>query len=192
MPTQTIRAASSRLAAAVVMTPAAAAGLVEKMWRGQWRSEFFQRAAALTLQADFRVMRAKRFARDAKIEVRRQHMVSHWGSSSAGASRHPASDLRNWRQGPRAHLYYTTSSTCGGSSSSGGSGRLPKWQDLPSEAKVPLGELRRSYGGWGLPILALSYPWPRSTTPTPRARSCSSCCPCSRRCRRCSTSARPC
>ena len=47
-------------------------------------------------------------------------------------------------------------------------GRLPKWQDLPSEAKVPLGELRRSYGGWGLPILALSYPWHSKHHPDPQ------------------------
>ena len=173
MPTQTIRAASSRLAAAVVMTPAAAARLVEKMWRGHVAREFFHacRRAALTLQADFRVMRAKRFARDAKIEVRRQHMVSHWELLQRRREpAHPASDwAKHGGKDLELHLYYTDLIDLRWLVKLGRKrGRLPKWQDLPTEAKVPLGELRRSYGGWGLPILALSYPWHSKHHPDPQ------------------------
>ena len=83
---------------------------------------------------------------------------------------HPASDwAKHGGKDLELHLYYTALIDLRWLVKLGRKrGRLPKWQDLPSEAKVPLGELRRSYGGWGLPILALSYPWHSKHHPDPQ------------------------
>ena len=122
-------------------------------------------------------------------------MVSHWELLQRRREpAHPASDwAKHGGKDLELHLYYTDLIDLRWLVKLGRKrGRLPKWQDLPSEAKVPLGELRRSYGGWGLPILALSYPWHSKHHLRPAGLWPSSCSRCSRRCRRCSTSAKPC